>query len=80
MPHQFLHYLELGSDTPKQRRVRVSERMPSDALLNHERLGNGPDVLAENARSPIRAAPFVQSACKYPVVTTSELARLLPVQ
>jgi hypothetical protein len=52
MPHQFLHHLELSSDTPKQRRVGVSERMPAGALLNFESLCNRPDVLAENARSP----------------------------
>lgn len=58
MPNQFLHHLELSSDTPKQRRVGVSERMPADALLDFESPGNRPDVLAENARSPIRTRPL----------------------
>ena len=51
MPHQFLHYLELSSDASEQGGVGVSEGMPADALLNFERFGNWPDVLAKNCRS-----------------------------
>jgi hypothetical protein len=48
MPHQFLHHLELGSDTSEQGGIGVPKGMPADVLLNMERFGDRPDVLSKN--------------------------------
>ena len=78
MSHQFLHHFELRAYTPEQRRAGVSERMPADALLNIEGLGNWPNVFSKDRCTPVRPSSFVQSARKDPVVTTYKLARLSP--
>ena len=80
MPHQFLHHLELGSDTAEQRRVGESESVPADALLNVEGLGNWSNVFAKDGCAPVRPSSFVQAARKGPVFITRKLARLSPGQ
>lgn len=78
MSHQFLHHFELSADTPKQRRIGVSESMPADALLNIEGLGNWSNIIAKDGCAPVRPPFFVQAARKDPVVRIRKLIGLSP--
>ena len=80
MSHQFLHHFEFGSDASEKRRIGVPEGMPADALLNIESRGNGPDVIAKDRGTPVRAPALVQSTRKYPIVGSGEFASLFPGQ
>src|SRR6266478_2403762 len=68
MPQQFLHDFEFCSDTPRESRVRMPERVPSELFLNPDALHDGADMLAQNCLAPDWFPTTVPSARENPVV------------
>jgi hypothetical protein len=78
MAQEFLHNLKFRSDAPKKRRIRMPERMPSDALLDAEFLGGWSYVLAQDYLSPVWPSSAVKPAGEDPVVVFLVATMLSP--
>src|SRR3954466_12372863 len=67
MPQQFLHYLEFGTDTSQQRRVRVPKSVPSESVLNSNLLRCRTNVFAHRL-PPKRPSASITVAGENPVI------------
>src|SRR5436190_16616897 len=68
MPQQLLHHLELSPHASQQGRVGVTERMPSESLLNSDSLSCRTYVFAQDPLAPVRSSASIALACKNPVL------------
>src|SRR6267143_7232535 len=68
MPQQLLHHLELSPHASQQGRVGVTERMPSESLLNSDSLSCRTYVFAQDRLAPVRSSASIALACKNPVL------------
>src|SRR6266853_6877272 len=68
MPQQLLHHLELSPHASQQGRVGVTERMPSESLLNSDLLSCRTYVFAQDRLAPVRSSASIALACKNPVL------------
>src|SRR5947207_6535553 len=64
MPQQLLHHLELSPHASQQGRVGVTERMPSESLLNSDSLSCRTYVFAQDRLAPVRSSASIALACK----------------
>src|SRR6476659_7837654 len=67
-PQQLLHRLELSPHASQQGRVGVTERMPSESLLNSDSLSCRTYVFAQDRLAPVRSSASIALACKNPVL------------
>ncbi len=65
---QFLHNLELSAHASQKCRVRMSEGVSAEPLLDSEFECPWPDVLSQDCLSPVRLTTTTAAACKNPVV------------
>ena len=80
MSQQFLHHFEFCPHTPKERRIRVSKRVPPEALFNAQFVGPRQNEFSQNRLTPERLSTAVAFACENPIVRFAVMLLFFPFQ
>src|SRR4051794_20840786 len=78
MSQEFLHHFEFCSHTPKERRIRVSKRVPPEARFNAQFVGPRPDEFSQDRLTPERLSTAVAFACENPIVRFAVMLLFFP--